>query len=140
MRPEDYQSPSLQAQALEASGRRAEGSAVRRRAAQLAERHLELHPDDARALYLGAADLAALGERDKSLEWIGRALAIDPDDTGVLYNVGCAYAQLGEPERAMDCIEKAVEYGFGHREWIEQDGDLDTLRALPRFQQLLTRL
>ncbi len=140
VRPEDYQSPSLQAQALEASGRRAEGSAVRRRAAQLAERHLELHPDDARALYLGAADLAALGERDKSLEWIGRALAIDPDDTGVLYNVGCAYAQLGEPERAMDCIEKAVEYGFGHREWIEQDGDLDTLRALPRFQQLLTRL
>ena len=140
VRPEDYQSPSLQAQALEASGRRAEGGAVRRRAAQLAERHLELHPDDARALYLGAADLAAMGERERSLEWIARALAIDPDDTGVLYNVGCAYAQLGEPERAMDCIEKAVEYGFGHREWIEQDGDLDTLRTLPRFQQLLKRL
>lgn len=34
----------------------------------------------------------------------------------------------------------AVENGFGHREWIEQDGDLDTLRSLPRFQQLLKRL
>ena len=58
----------------------------------------------------------------------------------MLYNVGCAYAQLGELERAMDCIEKAVENGFGHREWIEQDGDLHALRSLPRFQQLLRRL
>ena len=37
-------------------------------------------------------------------------------------------------------IVKAVENGFGHREWIEQDGDLDALRGLPRFQQLLKRL
>ena len=101
---------------------------------------VELHPDDARALYLGAADLAALGEREKSLDWAARALAIDPDDTGVLYNIGCAYARLGEVDRAIDCIVKAVENGFGHREWIEQDGDLDALRGLPRFQQLLKRL
>ena len=140
VRPEDYQAPSLQAQALGALGRHEEAMAVRLRAMQVAARHLELHPDDARALYLGAADLAVLGERERSLEWIARALAIDPDDTGVLYNVGCAYAQLGELERAMDCIEKAVENGFGHREWIEQDGDLHALRSLPRFQQLLRRL
>jgi TolB-like protein/Flp pilus assembly protein TadD len=140
VRPEDYQSPSLQAQALEALGRVEEARATRHRASQIAAHHLELHPDDARALYLGAADLASLGQREKSLEWVARALAIDPEDTGVLYNVGCAYAILGEPDRAMDCIEKAVENGFGHREWIEQDGDLDVLRGLPRFQQLLRRL
>jgi TolB-like protein len=140
VRPEDFQSPSLQAQALEALGRVSEAVVIRHRALQIAEHHLELHPDDARALYLGAADLAALGEREKSLDWIARALAIDSDDTGVLYNVGCAYAQLGELERAMDCIDKAVDNGFGHREWIEQDGDLDALRGLPRFQQLLRRL
>jgi TolB-like protein/Flp pilus assembly protein TadD len=139
VRPEDYQAVSLQAQALEALGDPG-AILVRRRAAQIAERHLELHPDDARALYLGAADLAALGEREKSLDWAARALAIDPDDTGVLYNIGCAYARLGEVDRAIDCIVKAVENGFGHREWIEQDGDLDALRGLPRFQQLLKRL
>ena len=140
VRPEDYQSPSLRAQALEALGRHDEAAAAHRVSVQIAERHLELHPDDARALYLGAADLAALGEREKSLEWVSRALAIDPDDTSVLYNVGCAFARLGELDRAVDCIAKAVENGFGHREWIEQDGDLDALRGLPRFQQLLRRL
>ena len=55
------------------------------------------------ALYeMLAGEVAALGEREKSLEWVSRALAIDPDDTSVLYNVGCAFARLGELDRAVD--------------------------------------
>src|ERR1700720_734705 len=55
--PDDYQAPSLLAPVYKSLGRDAEANATRRRALQLAEKHVELHPDDARALYLGAGIL-----------------------------------------------------------------------------------
>ncbi len=140
VRPEDFQAPSLLALVYLGLGRTEDALAVRRRAVEIVERHLELNPDDVRALYIGAIDLCSLGDRERSLEWAGRALALDPEDAGVLYNVGCAYALLGEPDRALDCLEKAVQNGFGHREWIENDFDLNSLRNLPRFQVLLSRM
>lgn len=106
----------------------------------MAEKHLELNPDDARALYLGAGALVRLGERDRGLEWTKRACAIDPEDPGVLYNVACSYAQLGQTDEAIACLQKAVQNGFGHREWLENDSDLDSLRNDPRFQTVLKKL
>jgi hypothetical protein len=41
---------------------------------------------------------------------------------------------------AMSCLEQAVKNGFGHREWLENDTDLDPLREEPRFQALLSKL
>jgi hypothetical protein len=40
----------------------------------------------------------------------------------------------------LDCLEKAVQNGFGHREWLENDTDLDPLRADPRFDTLLRQM
>ena len=81
-----------------------------------------------------------LGNRDRGLEWARRAFAIDPEDSGVLYNVACAYVSLGMTEDAIICLDKAVQNGFGHREWLENDSDLDALRADPRFEALRKRL
>ncbi len=138
--PEDYQSPSLVAQIYVGLGRKAEAEASYRRSLQVAEKRLEMNPDDARALYLGANSLGQLGDRERSLEWAARALAIDPEDSGVLYNVACNYALQGEIEKAIDCLDSAIKNGFGHREWIRNDSDLNPLRSNPRFQALLTSL
>ncbi len=43
------------------------------RGVALVEKHIDLHPDDARALYMGANGLVALGEKEKGLEWARRA-------------------------------------------------------------------
>jgi hypothetical protein len=40
----------------------------------------------------------------------------------------------------MACLEKAVRNGFGHREWLENDSDLDPLRGDPRFKALLSKI
>ncbi len=140
VRPEDYQALLLTQGPLTRLGRGAEAEATLRQGLRVAEKHLELNPDDARALYLGAGALVRLGERDRGLEWTKRACAIDPEDPGVLYNVACSYAQLGQTDEAIACLQKAVQNGFGHREWLENDSDLDSLRNDPRFQTVLKKL
>ncbi len=138
--PDDYQAPALLATTYASLGRKADSIASRHRSLQIIEKHLQLHPDDARALYLGAGGLTQIGERQRALGWTRRALAIEPDDPGVLYNVACNYSLLGRPEEAIECLEKAIANGFGFKQWIENDSDLDPIRDNPRFQTLFKRL
>ena len=140
VRTEDYQTPALAGLCYAGLGREAEGRAAFERGVRAAERHIELNPDDPRAYYLGAICWCRLGQVEKGLEWGDRALALDPDDAGVLYNVACLNAVGGRAEHALDQLEHAVQNGFGHREWIEHDPDLESLRSHPRYQALLSRL
>ncbi|HKC46595.1 MAG TPA: protein kinase [Gemmatimonadales bacterium] len=140
VRPEDYQALVLMAAPLKALGREDEMHAAMRHGLEVAEKHLELNPDDARALYLGAGALVQLGDSERGLDWTRRAYAIDSEDPGVLYNVACSYSNMGRVDDAIACLEKAVQNGFGHREWFENDSDLDPLRGDERFQVLMKRL
>src|SRR5262249_25693062 len=104
---------------------------------EVAEKHLEFYPDDARALCLGATAWCQQGEGDRAVEWASRALAIDPDESMTLYNVACVYALLGQTEEALDTLTRAVERGYAHKEWIRNDADFKALHGHPRFQALL---
>jgi len=140
LRPEDYQSPLLLASIYEGLGRRREAEAAARRGLKAAEKHLELHPDDARAYYLGAGALCLIGEKARAIEWAERALEIDADEPVTLYNVACMYSLMGRVPEALDCLERAVKNGFRDRAWFDNDSDLDPLRKEPRFQALLQQL
>src|SRR5512134_2190729 len=140
VRPEDYQALFLVQGPLHALGRHDDARAALRRGVEVAARHLELNPDDVRALSLGAAALMQLGERERALDWAGRALATDRDDSGVLYNIACVYSLGGLHDEAIKCLQLAVDNGFGHREWLDNDTDLDPLREDPRFRELRDRI
>ena len=140
VRPDDYQAASFLSQTYDGLGRRAEAETTHQRALQLLEKHVELNPDDPRALCLGAIELAHVGQPERGLEWIRRALAIDPEDSGMLYNAACFYCVQGEREEALACLEKAVQLGFGLRGWVENDSDLASIRDDPRFQAALDKL
>ena len=137
LRPEDYQAPSFLALAYASLGMTEEAEAAYWRQIRLVEERLELVPDDTRACVLGATAFARLGEVDRAAELAKRALAIDPDDPMLLYNVACTYAQLHKPNEALDCLESAVDKGYGHKEWIEHDGDFAPIRDTPRFKAIL---
>jgi TolB-like protein/Flp pilus assembly protein TadD/predicted Ser/Thr protein kinase len=139
VKPEDYQSVLLLGTAYWGMGRKTDAHEAYRLAWQRAEKHLELHPDDARALYLGANALCQLGERGRSLDWARRALAIDPEDCGILYNVACVYSLQGKIEEAIDCLDKAMTHAYWYKRWAQHDSDLDALRSHPRFQALMER-
>jgi tetratricopeptide (TPR) repeat protein len=137
LRPEDYQAPSFLAQAYRKLGMQEESVAAGRRAIRLMHDRLELNPSDARAANLLAATYASFGETDKAVDYADRSLAIDPDDAMLLYNVCCTYTLLGRTEDAIGCLERAVDKGFGHKEWLDHDPDLNALRDNPRFQAIM---
>jgi len=137
LRPEDYQAPSMLAQAYRALGMTDESNAADRRAIRLMHDRLELNPSDARAANLLAATYATMGETDKAVDYADRSLAIDPDDAMLLYNVCCTYTLLGRYDDAIGCLERAVDKGFGHREWIDHDPDLEPIRNNPRYQAIM---
>ncbi len=140
VRPEDYQAMLLATGPLKGLGREQDAADNIHRGMQRLDRHLELHPDDPRALYLGAGALMQLGQRDRALDWVRKAHDSNPSDSMVLYNVACVYALGGMKDDALTCLEKAVECGFGHREWLEHDSDLTLLRGEQRFVELQKRL
>ncbi len=138
VKPEDLQACSLMSFALRCLGQKEKSDLVSRRLLKKVERHIELNPDDSRALYLGATALLDLGDREKSLQWARKSYSLDPEDPYIVYGIACFHCMLGKYEEALDYFEKAVRAGFAHREWIETDKDLDPLRSDPRFQAILS--
>jgi serine/threonine protein kinase/Tfp pilus assembly protein PilF len=137
LRPEDFQAPNFLAQCYLGMGLKDESIAAYRKALRLIDERLELNPDDARASQLGATVAANIGERERATDYARRALTINPDDPLLLYNIACMYALLGNPNEALNCLEKAVDKGYGQKDWVEHDSDLNSLRDLPRFQMIV---
>jgi len=140
LHPEDFQAVLLVAQAYASLGVLDEADKARRQGLALVEERLEQAPEDARARYLGANALVALGERDRGLAWARMARDLDPEDSMLLYNLGCIHALAAEREEALDCLERAVAAGLSQKAWFLHDGDLDSLRDHPRFTALLQSL
>ncbi|RWA70592.1 tetratricopeptide repeat protein [Mesorhizobium sp.] len=136
--PEDYHSVFQLMSILKSLGRRDESEKYARLGIKRTEEALRRVPEDSTPAQLTAVALAALGERDKAMEWLARAQAIDPDDWVIRYNAACTYAQLGEADRAIDLLENCLQgVGNDFKRWFKNDSDLDSIRAHPRYQKLL---
>lgn len=140
IRPDDYQTPTLMALIFESQGRKMEADAMRRRGLELANQQMKRHPDDVRALYMGANALVALGDTSDGLEWAKRAKNVAPEEPMLLYNLGCIYALADELDEAMGLLESAVEFGYADHGWMAADDDLAPLRGSERFEALQAKM
>jgi TolB-like protein/Flp pilus assembly protein TadD len=138
-RPDDPEAPAMLASTYEALDDPERTAAAHRRSLVIARGHLELYPADARALYHGAISLRRVGEEAEAREWAERARAAAGEDSSAFYNLGCFYAIGGDAQGAFDCLNRAVDLGYAHREWIENDVDLESLHDDPRWGALLGR-
>lgn len=140
VRPDEFQALSLAANAADSLGDKARGDALTRVALPSALAEIAADPENGRALYLAAGMQVRLGDVEGGRRSIETALRLQPEDFGTLYNAACTYTHMGENERALDLLERAIATGGGFREWLERDSDLDSLRAQPRFHDILRRL
>ena len=137
---DDHEARYFLAQTYASMGREAEAKTAYVNALHIIERHVDLHPDDARAITFGAVAYFRLGKSDRGLEWAERAVDADPTDAGIQYNVACLFALEGDQVRAIRCLKNAVKAGFAHRDWLENDPDFKPIRNYSRYKALLKRV
>lgn len=140
VRPDEFQALSLAANAADSLGDKARGDALTRLALPSALAEIATDPENGRALYLAAGMQVRLGDIEAARRNVEAALRLQPDDFGTLYNAACTYTHMGDNDRAFDLLERAISVGHGFRDWIEHDSDLDSLRALPRYREIMARL
>ena len=59
---------------------------------------------------------------------------------GTLYNLACGYALLGRKDQALDRLREATEAGFSDVDQLEADPDLESIRDVPGFLDLVRKL
>ena len=69
-----------------------------------------------------------------------RLVKLLPDNATAHYNLACSLALLKRKTAAIKSLHQAVSLGYTDFDWMQQDPDLDGLKALPAFNALLTQL
>lgn len=76
------------------------------------------------------------GQREKALPIVEK-LTKNADDSGDMYDIACLYSLLDDKQQALDWLEKALEHGFCEFVQISNDFDLDNIRDIKRFKELV---
>lgn len=80
-----------------------------------------------------------LGQKDKAIEFMDSLIAKNDDRTGSYYDAACLYSIMGEKEKALDFLKKAFEHGFRRIAHTYADHDLDNIREMPEYKELLEK-
>lgn len=79
-----------------------------------------------------------LGRDAEALAWMDSILVAEPN-RGNYYDAACLYALTGRSEQALDAFDKALSLGYCDFQHIAADTDLDAIRDLPRFTEILNK-
>ena len=80
---------------------------------------------------------------DSAAEWFRKltdSLPGQPDTRWAHYNLACIAALQGRAELAVDHLGQAYEVGFTDIEWMDEDGDLASLRGRADYAALRARI
>ncbi|MBI1851490.1 MAG: DJ-1/PfpI family protein [Planctomycetes bacterium] len=108
--------------------------------ADVARRIIAADPNDGVACYELGLALHMQKKIDEAIPFHERAAALGAKRAPALYNLACAVALEGDKEKALETLGRAVDAGWLRRSMTEQDGDLASVRADPRFARLLDRM
>jgi adenylate cyclase len=104
------------------------------------ERRLRLVPDDKNARVEYANLLRYTGDPNRVVEALEPLLKMQDLDGAALYNIACIYATMNETEHALDTLRRSVKAGFRNVDIFRTDSDLDELREMDEFKEILESL
>jgi len=58
-------------------------------------------------------------------------------DPITLYNFACCFSRMGMAEKALEYLEHSFRDGYEDIDWVEQDTDMDIVRELPRYAEII---
>jgi tetratricopeptide (TPR) repeat protein len=132
-RPERPDLRSTRGLLLSAAGRNEEALAELEHAVELGARDFFTHSQ----LLMSAL---TLGRTADAVRYGRAAAALYPNIAVVQYNLSCALARNAEPEAALDALAAALRAGYRDRAAIDGDPDLESLRTMPRYRELMDGL
>ena len=68
-----------------------------------------------------------------------RLTRLRPNDCHVHYNLACSQAMTGELEPALATLDRALALGYQDIPHLETDSDLDAIRDLPGFRDIMAQ-
>lgn len=80
-----------------------------------------------------------LGKKDKAIEFMDKIIAKDPEEAGNYYDAACLHSRMGETDAAINFLKTAFEKGYRRFAHLEMDDDLDAIRELPKFKELIDK-
>jgi tetratricopeptide (TPR) repeat protein len=66
-----------------------------------------------------------------------KAVRLKPRYAEPFYNLACLKAITGDTKQALSYLQKAVSLDPTVRDWAQKDADLESLRQMPEFKELL---
>lgn len=78
-----------------------------------------------------------LGQKDKAIDFMNKVITNDSDDAGNYYDAACLHSRMGELDKSVDFLQIALEKGYRRFAHLDMDDDLDALRDLPKFKELI---
>jgi len=79
------------------------------------------------------------GRLDRCKTSLDKILKIDPKNDTAHYNLACLYSKREDFKKAIAELNKAISNGYMSFAFMEQDPDLDPLRKLPGYREILLR-
>lgn len=80
-----------------------------------------------------------LGQEDEAVQWMQSMIGSASDKAGCYYDAACLYARMNKTEEALAAFDKCLSLGYKRFKHIEVDDDLDAIRDLPRFTEILNK-
>ncbi len=81
----------------------------------------------------------AIGEKEKAIDFMNRIIDGDIENKGNYYDAACLYSRMGEQSKALEYLEMALKKGYSRYSHIENDDDLDGIRNLPEYKELIAK-
>ena len=78
-----------------------------------------------------------LGQDKEAEEWMEKVIALDPDECGNYYDKACLLARMGRLQESVAALRTAFEKGHRNFAHIRLDDDMDPIRELPEFKELI---
>ena len=93
--------------------------------------------EESHALQMRGVHLLRNGQLQPALTALQEAVYVAPFSAVARYNLACMYAKNGQADDAFSTLKLAIELGFHDVSVIMNDPDLDLIRDLPGFDEIV---
>lgn len=78
-----------------------------------------------------------LGQDKEAEKWMEKVIASNPEDAGNYYDKACLFARMGRLPESVAALRTSFEKGHRNFAHIRLDDDMDPIREMPEFKELI---